>query len=127
MGYKYLRFEDDELYTTVVNYLNSTNDGVLNKMPDIEKVIFNDGHTIILWSDKTKTVVACQNGEKFDSEKGFALAFMKKYFGNTGKYFNIVKKWCGEPVFHISEKVGDISFSEKVDAASSLLNFFRLG
>lgn len=93
----------------VVNYLNSVIEEKIKEMPNIEKVIFNNGHTIILWSDKTKTVVACQNGEEFDPEKGFALAFMKKYFGNTGKYFNIVKKWCGESNFYVSEKSNKIS------------------
>ena len=59
----------------------------------IKKVIFNDPATIILWRDGTKTVVKTQNGEKYDPEKGFAMAISKKCFGNTWRYYNIFKKW----------------------------------
>lgn len=59
----------------------------------IKKVILNDPATIILWDDGTKTVVKTQNGEKYDPEKGMALAISKKCFGNAGRYYNIFKKW----------------------------------
>ena len=47
--------------------------------PDVKKVIFNNPATIVFWSDGTKTVVKCQEGDTFDQEKGLALCFMKKY------------------------------------------------
>lgn len=59
----------------------------------IKKVIFNDPATIVFWFDGTKTVVKCQNGEKFDKEKGLALCFMKKVRGNLGNFNNIFRKW----------------------------------
>ena len=59
----------------------------------IKKVIFNDPATIILWRDGTKTVVKTQNGEKYDPEKGMAMAISKKCFGNAWGYYNIFKKW----------------------------------
>lgn len=58
----------------------------------IEKVIFNNPATIIIWDDKTKTVVKCQD-EPFDAERGMAMAIAKKYFGNKGNYNNEFKKW----------------------------------
>ena len=61
----------------------------------IEKVIFNPPATIIMWADRTKTVVQCQGGEPFDPEKGMTMAFMKKVCGNTGAYFKEINKWCG--------------------------------
>jgi hypothetical protein len=61
--------------------------------PEISKVIFNPPATIVLWTDKTKTVVKCQEGDTFDPEKGLAMAIAKKMFGNTGKYCDIFKKW----------------------------------
>lgn len=61
----------------------------------IEKVIFNDPATIVIWKDKTKTVVKCEN-EAFDPEKGLAMAIAKKAFGNKGNYFNEFKKWITE-------------------------------
>ena len=60
----------------------------------IEKVIYNDPCTIVLWEDGTKTIVKAQDGEKFDAEKGFALCLIKKYFGNTGAYFNLFKEFA---------------------------------
>lgn len=65
----------------------------VNRM-DIKKVIFNEPATIVFWGDGSKTVVKAQNGEQFDPEKGIAMAFMKKYYGNKGNYFNRVKKWA---------------------------------
>ena len=64
-----------------------------NKLPSIQKVIYNPPATIIFWADKTKTVVQTQNGEPYDPEKGFAMAVTKKVYGNKGNYFNTVKKW----------------------------------
>ena len=58
----------------------------------IKNVIFNDPATIVFWNDGTKTVVKVQN-EKFDPEKGLAMAIAKKYFGNHGNYYNEFKKW----------------------------------
>lgn len=62
----------------------------------IENVIFNDPATIVFWSDDTKTVVKCQPGDKFDPEKGLAMAISKKTMGNTGSYCNVFKKWVKE-------------------------------
>lgn len=61
--------------------------------PPISKVIFNPPATIVFWKDGSKTVVKCQYGDMFDPEKGLAMAFMKKAYGNTGKYCDEVKKW----------------------------------
>lgn len=59
----------------------------------IKKVIFNNPATIILWSDKTKTVVKADDRECFDPEKGMAMAICKKVMGNKGNYYNEFKKW----------------------------------
>lgn len=64
------------------NYLNF----FLDNIPEVKKVIFNDPATIVYWKDGTKTVVKCQNGDDFDPEKGFAMAFLKKCWGNKGNF-----------------------------------------
>ena len=64
------------------NYLK----GILYNIPEVKKVIFNDPATIVYWKDCTKTVVKCQNGDYFDPEKGFAMAFLKKCWGNKGNF-----------------------------------------
>lgn len=64
--------------------------------PKIKKVIFNEPATIVLWTDGTKTVVNCQDGDTYDKEKGIALCFMKKIMNNKGNYNNIIKEWINE-------------------------------
>lgn len=59
----------------------------------IEKVIFNDPATIVFWLDGTKTVVKCDDKERYDPEKGLAMAISKKALGNQGNYYNEFKKW----------------------------------
>lgn len=62
---------------------------------DIEKVIFNNPATIVIWKDGTKTVVKC-NGEKFDQEKGLAMAISKRALAVGNMYRKVFKKWCKE-------------------------------
>lgn len=62
-------------------------------MPQIDKVIFHDPATIVLWSDGTKTVVKCGENDIFDPEKGLAMAISKKALGNKGNYYEKFKEW----------------------------------
>lgn len=66
------------------------------KLPEIKNVIFNEPATIVMWSDGTKTVVKCQEGEGYDPEKGMAMAISKKALGNKGNYCEVFKKWLPE-------------------------------
>ena len=65
-------------------------------LPEIKNVIFNEPATIVIWSDGTKTVVKCQEGEGYDPEKGLAMAISKKALGNKGNYCEVFKKWLPE-------------------------------
>ena len=64
--------------------------------PQMRKVIFNEPATIVIWDDGTKTVVKCGDRDVYDPEKGLALCFMKKMLGNTGRYYETVKKALAE-------------------------------
>lgn len=59
----------------------------------IKRVLYNPPATIVFWADGTKTVVKCQEGDKFDHEKGVALCFMKKALGNQSNFNNTLNKW----------------------------------
>lgn len=59
----------------------------------IEKVIFHDPATIVIWKDKTKTVVKCHN-EPYDREKGLAMCIAKKVLGD--KFHSTFREWCKE-------------------------------
>ena len=61
--------------------------------PIPESIIFNGPATIVKWTDGSKTVVKTQNNEPFDPEKGIAMAFLKKIFGNKGHYNTTLKKY----------------------------------
>ena len=79
-------------YVTTTNAVFNTIRTAQTVIPKIKDVIYNDPATIVFWEDGTKTVVKCKN-EKFDPEKGLAMAFSKKILGNKGNYYNIFKKW----------------------------------
>lgn len=69
----------------------------------IKKVIFNNPATIVFWADDTKTVVKAQEGDKFDPEKGLAMAIAKKTLGNEGNYYNEIYKWICEYYKNLGE------------------------
>ena len=49
----------------------------------VEKVIYNDPATIVLWSDGTRTVSKCHPKDKYSRETGLALCYLKKLVGNN--------------------------------------------
>ena len=63
--------------------------------PTITNVIFNPPATIVFWSDKTKTVVKCDEAhELYDPEKGLAMAISRKMLGdNKREYYNTFLHW----------------------------------
>lgn len=83
---------------------------LVGKSSAIKRVIFNDPATVIIWEDGTKTVAKAVKGDKYDPEKGFAIAYAKKFGGKT--FREEMEKWC-ESVKPVAEvtlggfKVGD--------------------
>lgn len=69
---------------------------------DIERVIFNPPATIVIWLDGTKTVVKC-NGEKFDQEKGLAMAISKRALAVGNRYHKTFKKFTSEGFPNLEE------------------------
>ena len=59
----------------------------------IKKVLYKNPATIVFWEDGSKTAVVCQKNDKYDPEKGLAMAILKKMNGNTGSYYKVFKKW----------------------------------
>lgn len=79
---------------------------------NIKDVIFSYPATIILWKDGTKTIVKAGKDEKYDPEKGFAMAICKKVFGNGGNYHGVFKEYV--PVtYYIADKK-DIMVTDRV-------------
>lgn len=59
----------------------------------IKDVKFSGPATIVFWTDGTKTVVKCRKGDKFDPEKGIAMACAKKLLGNEDGYHKDLEKY----------------------------------
>lgn len=55
----------------------------LNKWNKIQKVIYNNPATIVLWEDGTKTVVKCQDGETYDPELGLLYCIAKQFMKSS--------------------------------------------
>lgn len=107
--------QDDPMWEklkTLVPYLNHSFDKekkeVKEKKLEILRVVFNGPATIVFWSDKTKTVVKCGKRDKFDPEKGLAMAIVKKMFGNKSNYYNIIKKYLDNACFNGSDIDGEL-------------------
>lgn len=64
--------------------------------PGIKNVYFNDPVTVVIWADKSKTIVRCSENDFYDPEKGLAMAIIKKMMGNDNTYHKIFKKWVPE-------------------------------
>ena len=78
---------------SIKSMLNSVYGATGQFRPQIKNVIFNDPATIVFWTDGSKTVVKCQEGDFYDHEKGLAMAISKKILGNNYSYYNTFKKW----------------------------------
>lgn len=116
---KYLGNYITSNYTPYYEYSNatSTNRCITAKPKPIaiKKVIFNDLATIVLWSDKTKTVVKCEVDDRYDKEKGLAMAISKKFLGNKGSYYEVFKKYIPEEDRGISEPHEDSTLEDILD------------
>lgn len=67
--------------------------------PEIKDVKFSGPCTIVFWSDGDKTIVRCGEDDKFDKEKGLAIAVAKKFLGTNkskSNFNDIFKKWIHE-------------------------------
>lgn len=80
----------------------------------IDRVIFNDPATIIIWKDGSKTVVKRSDDDIWDPEKGFCMAIIKKLYGHT----SFIKKFMES-----EEKIPILTIEE---ACESLKNFGKI-
>lgn len=93
-------------------------------IPGIANVIYNPPATIVLWTDKTKTVVKCCENDIYDPEKGFAMAVIKKLCGNDSALFHkLFKTWVLESNDAPEMSIPPINTS--MDLANALNNMIR--
>lgn len=71
----------------------------------IDKVIYNDPATIVIWSDGTKTVSKTHAGDVYSPEVGLVLCVLKKLSGST-RVHDLIEAWIphnGESVVSVSD------------------------
>lgn len=56
---------------------------VFEGYPTVERIIYSGSETVVIWKDKTKTIVSCGKGEVFDEFDGFTAALAKKIYGSS--------------------------------------------
>ena len=66
--------------------------------PSIDKVIFNGPATIVKWSDGTKTVVKCQEGDEYSKQTGLLMCVFKKAFGAKNDLEKMLYDFCSDDV-----------------------------
>ena len=90
--------------------------------PEIEKVIYNNPATIVIWDDGSKTVVRCQDGDTFDKRIGLAMAICKKFFGNKSKYNEVLKKWADDfkLLSEAADEIGSVLTPEEARRAEKV-------
>lgn len=82
--------------TTMTEFIDSVFKKAQPVIPAIKHAYFNNPVTVIIWTDGTKTIVRCGEGDTYDPEKGLAMAMAKKALGNRRIYYDIFKKWLPE-------------------------------
>lgn len=62
----------------------------------IDRVIFNGPATIVFWTDGTKTVVKCAEGETYDKKTSILWAYAKKICGTSSRMNKVLDKLVEE-------------------------------
>ena len=86
-------------------------------IPDVEYIIFNPPATIVFWTDGTKTVVKCMEGQEFEKYAGFAMACMKKMFGSTSHAKAIMAECDQDELLADNEEV-EVKIKEEKECIS---------
>lgn len=104
-----------DLLSNVANFLT----------PEIKKVIHNNPATIVFWGDGTKTVVKCQEEDRhgYSERVGLLMCIAKKFFGNTGKFNDILTEHSADdiPVIKIP-KFKDLVIDKKDSRSINIKN-----
>lgn len=75
---------DLRLITVATDY-SLTNSDVAYTCPEVARVTFNGDTTIVWFTDNTKTIVKCSNGDKPDRQTAVAYAILKRMFAKSIK------------------------------------------
>ena len=82
----------------------------------IDRVIFNDPATIIIWKDGSKTVVKKSEDDIWDPEKGCCIAVIKKLYGCTSFIKRFMEPEEEMPILTVEEACENLkNFGKKLN------------
>ena len=88
--------------------------------PRVKRVVYHEPATIVFWTDGTKTVVKCIDGQPYEKYAGFCAALAKKIYGGT----STAKKIAGakdKPVkIEVEEPVNEEPLAGELVTAESV-------
>lgn len=96
-GIKFIQIGEPMKVESIVTWTNDYAVTPQPPFPGVEKIIFNPPCTIVIWSDKTKTVVRCTEDDKFSEDSGFATAVIRKLYGSRRAYQKLIAKADHQP------------------------------
>lgn len=69
---------------------NLEENNMSRKSLEVKKVIYSGPCTIVIWADDSKTIVRCQDGDRYSKEVGLLMCLAKKVWGTntSGSNFN---------------------------------------
>lgn len=69
---------------------NLEENNMSRKSLEVKKVIYSGPCTIVIWTDDSKTIVRCQDGDTYSKEVGLLMCLAKKVWGTntSGSNFN---------------------------------------
>ena len=86
----------------------------------IEKVLYNNPVTVVIWSDGTKTISKCHNNDIYSKETGLAICILKKVVGtqHVRSLFSEWLPWDNENIVTLS----DVRYIQKHGVPKKLYN-----
>ena len=97
--------------------------GLPYSLPKPRKLIVNGPATIVLWSDGTKTVAKCNTDERFDPEKGVAIAIAKRFVSG-----NKLHRMFDDAGFQLVDNLGMKSLLEQwAETMAAIANAYGSG
>lgn len=105
---------DNNSYSVVGNFWNWTDEmfantpqkskfgGMLPNGVYIKRVLYKNPAVVTFWSDGTKTVSKCMEGDTYNPETGLLLNYLKKLQGGN-QVNNLLKDWLPENIKEYGE------------------------
>ena len=90
--------------------------------PKVKRVVYHEPATIVFWTDDTKTVVKCIDGQPYEKYAGFCAAVTKKIFGGTSTAKKIAGAKDSPVKIEAEESVSEEPIEEELVAEETVVD-----